>query len=160
MNLLISTQLFGTIRAGFFGGNLMRNLVVTLVAAILFSDGNLFADAKKKSRKEKRPRTVKMLVTGYCPCEICCENWSGWNETATGDDARICDGVAADPRLLPYRTKLRIPGVGIREVDDTGGRMRQSAKRGICHIDVRFHTHKEAKRFGRKWLKVLVISTP
>ena len=57
------------------------------------------------------------------------------------------------------RTRLRIPGVGIREVDDTGGRMRQSAKRGIYHIDVRFRTHKKAKRFGVKWLKVL-ISTP
>lgn len=135
----------------------MRNMVVTLMAAFLFSDGNLFADAKKKDKKEKKPRTVKMLVTGYCPCTICCEGWSGWNETATGDDARICDGVAADPRLIPYRTVLRIPGVGKREVDDTGGKMRQSAKRNVYHIDVRFRTHKEAKRFGRKWLNVRIL---
>ena len=135
----------------------MRNLILVLAAAMFFLNGNLFANAKKKSRKETKPRTVRMMVTGYCPCRVCCEDWGGWNETATGDDARIYDGVAADPRLLPYRTRLRIPGVGIREVDDTGGAMRQSAKKGVTHIDVRFASHKEAKRFGRKWLKVTVL---
>ena len=92
----------------------MRNLTAALLTAIFFFNGTLFADAKKKSRKETKPRTVRMLVTGYCPCAICCEGWSGGNETATGDNARICDGVAADPRLIPYPPRRPIPGLRIR----------------------------------------------
>lgn len=133
----------------------MRNLTAILAAAIFLFDENLFADAKKKSRKEAKPRTVRMMVTGYCPCKTCCGP-QAHGVTSTGDNAWVLNGVAADPQLLPYRTRLRIPGVGIREVDDTGGGMRRSAKKRVTHIDVRFASHKEAKRFGRKWLKIKI----
>ncbi len=100
---------------------------------------------------------VRMLVTAYCTCDICCGSWSKFARTATGKDGRRYDGVAADPKLLPYHTRLDIPGVGLREVDDTGGAMRQDAKRGITHIDVRMASHSEARRFGVKWLDVKVL---
>lgn len=133
----------------------MRSFIMVLVAATFLFNGNLFADTKK-SRKETKTRTVRMMVTGYCPYTKCCGS-RAHGVTSTGDNAWVLDGVAADPRLIPYRTKLRIPGVGIQEVDDTGGRMREDAEGGIYHnIDVRFHTHKEAKRFGRKWLYVQI----
>jgi 3D (Asp-Asp-Asp) domain-containing protein len=99
-----------------------------------------------------------MKVTAYCTCKICCEAFSGLNKTSIGDDPRICDGVAAAPKLLPYRTKLNIPGIGIREVDDTGGAMRQSAKRGIYHIDVRMKTHREARQWGTRNLMVEIVN--
>jgi 3D (Asp-Asp-Asp) domain-containing protein len=98
-----------------------------------------------------------MKVTAYCCCKICCEKFSGGGKTSIGDNANIFDGVAADPKLLPYRTKLEIPGIGIREVDDTGGAMRQDAKRGIYHIDVRMASHQEARKFGVQWLDVKVL---
>ncbi|GEM_PF-3470284 len=103
--------------------------------------------------------TVRMRVTAYCLCAICCGKWAeeGRRVTSIGDDAKICDGVAADPKLLPYRTKLDIPGIGIKEVDDTGGGMRQSAKKGIYHIDVRMASHQEARKFGVQWLDVKVL---
>ncbi len=88
-----------------------------------------------------------MKVTGYCPCKKCCGKWadvSGKRVTAIGHDAFVCNGVAADPKLLPYHTKLDIPGIGIREVHDTGSAMRQDTERGICHIDVRFKSHEKA----------------
>lgn len=99
---------------------------------------------------------VKMLVTAYCPCEKCCGQYAD-GKTSRGRNAWKTFGVAADPKMLPYNTKLVIPGVGIRIVDDTGGAMRQSAKKGIYHIDVRFHSHKEALEFGREWLDVAVL---
>ena len=103
------------------------------------------------------PQVVKMKVTAYCLCGECCGQWSGGNRTSIGDKANIYDGVAADPKTLPYRTKLNIPGVGIKEVDDTGGGMRQSAKQGICHIDVRMSSHSEARKWGVRWLEVEVL---
>jgi 3D (Asp-Asp-Asp) domain-containing protein len=101
-------------------------------------------------------RIVRMKVTAYCPCDKCCGP-NAIGKTSTGHDAWKTFGIAADPRLLRYRTKLEIPGVGVREVDDTGGAMRQDAKKGICHIDLRMHSHQEARKFGVKWLEVKIL---
>mgnify|MGYP001565818679 FL=1 len=105
------------------------------------------------------PRVVRMKVTAYCLCQKCCGKWAAdkVRKTSTGDDATIYDGVAADPKLLPYRTRLNIPGVGVKEVDDTGGAMRQSAKKNVTHIDVRMPSHQEALKFGVRWLDVTML---
>lgn len=100
-------------------------------------------------------RIVRMKVTAYCPCTKCCGQ-DACGLTSTGRDAYTL-GVAADPKLLPYGTKLEIPGIGIRTVDDTGGAMRKDARRGIYHIDIRFRTHQEARNFGVKWLDVKIL---
>lgn len=102
-------------------------------------------------------KTVRMKVTAYCICAVCCEGWSKFARTATGDDARIYDGVAADPKRLPYRTRLEIPEIGIKEVDDTGGGMRKSAREGVTHIDVRMPSHSQARQWGVRWLNVKVL---
>lgn len=104
-----------------------------------------------------RDGAVRMKVTAYCCCRICCEKFSGGGKTSIGKDANQFDGVAADPRLLPYHTKLEIPGIGIREVDDTGGAMRQDAKQGIVHIDVRMASHSAARQWGARWLEVKIL---
>ena len=108
--------------------------------------------------KTETTSTAKtMKVTAYCPCKKCCGNCAD-GKTSTGRNAWKTLGVAADPKLLSYGTKLDIPGVGIRKVDDTGGAMRQSAKNGIYHIDVRFHSHQEALNFGVRQLDVEILN--
>lgn len=111
-----------------------------------------------QARKVLR-NSIRMKVTAYCLCKICCGKWADLPNriTSTGDDARIYDGVAADPKLFPYRTRLEIPGIGVKEVDDTGGGMRQSAKQGIYHIDVRMPSHSAARQWGVRWLNVKVL---
>ena len=101
-------------------------------------------------------RTIHMKVTAYCPCSKCCGKDAD-GKTSIGRNAKKTLGVAAAPKLLPYGTKLDIPGIGTRTVDDTGGAMRQSAKKGIWHIDVRMHSHTKARTFGVKWLDVKVF---
>ena len=104
-----------------------------------------------------QPRIITMKVTAYCPCSKCCgPNAKGI--TSTGKNAVKTSGVAADPKLLPYGTKLNIPGIGIRVVDDTGGAMRQDAKKGIYHIDVRFPNHQQALKWGVKKLPVEILN--
>lgn len=121
------------------------------------------------SATDRAPRVVQMKVTAYCLCERCCGKWalrqaqgksaSKERRTSIGDNAKIYDGVAADPKLLPYRTHLKIPGIGIKEVDDTGGGMRQSAKQSIYHIDVRMPSHQQAREWGVQWLDVEVLGS-
>ena len=120
--------------------------------------GTEFSSEKQERRGDvtKVNRKIRMKVTAYCLCKICCGKWaeSETRKTSTGDNAKVYDGVAADPKLLLYRTRLIIPGLGEKEVDDTGGGMRQSAKQGVYHIDVRMPSHSEARRFGVRWLDV------
>ncbi|MBM3251002.1 MAG: hypothetical protein FJZ07_02095 [Candidatus Nealsonbacteria bacterium] len=105
---------------------------------------------------EPKGRVEMMKVTAYCPCEKCCGKYAD-GKTAIGKDARTTKGVAADPGLLPYGTRLNIPGKGILTVDDTGGAMRRSARNGIYHIDVRFHDHKKALNWGVQQLTVEIL---
>ena len=97
-----------------------------------------------------------MKLTAYCPCKKCCGDYAD-GKTSINRDAWKTLGAAADPKLLPYGTRLNIPGVGIRIVDDTGGAMRQSAKEGIWHVDIRFHDHKDAEEFGTRWEYVKIL---
>jgi 3D (Asp-Asp-Asp) domain-containing protein len=108
------------------------------------------------AKGEPKYRTVKAKVTAYCPCTGCCgPNAKGI--TGSGDPVDPYDGVAAavdrnGREGLPYRTMVEIclPGGTVlrKEVDDTGGAMRQSWKKGVYHFDVRMASHEEAKKFG------------
>lgn len=100
-------------------------------------------------------KTVTAKLTGYCPCSKCCGRYAdGRTAPPCNDNAWVLDGVATDHRAIPARCKVRIPGVGVKEVDDTGGSMRRSWRRGVYHIDVRFARHSQARRFGTRWRKV------
>lgn len=111
-----------------------------------------------------------VLVTGYCNCGKCCgwkRNWFGFGEpvydygpmkgkpkkigiTATG--ARAKKGtIAADPKVYPFGTHLRVPGYGIGTVEDVGGAIKGR------HIDIWFPSHIEARRWGARWLKVETV---
>ena len=124
--------------------------------------------AKKKVIVKKRNYQVKiMTVTAYCPCATCC-GWKlnrygnpvfnygskrGYRKkvgyTSTGTKADV-GTIAADPRSIPYGTKLYIQGYGFGVVEDTGGALKGN------HIDIFFHSHAQAMRWGVKSLKVAV----
>jgi 3D (Asp-Asp-Asp) domain-containing protein len=95
-----------------------------------------------------------MLVTAYCPCKKCCGRFSD-GKTASG--RRITHNgsrfVAADTSLLPFGTRLSIPGYhggAIVPVEDRGGRIKGR------RLDVFYLTHEQAKRWGARWLDVTV----
>ena len=105
---------------------------------------------------QAKQRVVEAKVTAYCPCFLCCGTYSGEGKTSRGRDARKTRGVAVDPKAIAYGSNVTIPGYGTFIADDTGGAMRQSWKKGIVHIDLRFHDHKEALKFGVKHLQVII----
>jgi hypothetical protein len=63
--------------------------------------------------------------------------------------------VAADRKVLPLNSRIRIYGAGRYSgeytVEDTGGKVDGH------HIDVYMPSRAEAKRFGRQRVKVLVL---
>ena len=100
-------------------------------------------------------KTVRAKCTAYCPCRRCCGRFAN-GKTSTGRNAWRPDGCGVDPRLIPYGTLVKIPGAGIRKADDTGPAMRRSSRRGIYHIDVRYASHWTARKWGKRWRRVVL----
>jgi 3D (Asp-Asp-Asp) domain-containing protein len=102
-----------------------------------------------------RVRTMRMEVTAYCPCTKCCgENAQGI--TASGRDVSYNNSrfVAADTTVLPFHTKLVIPGYhsgATVEVIDRGGAIKGNK------LDLYFPTHEEALEWGRQWVDVTIV---
>jgi 3D (Asp-Asp-Asp) domain-containing protein len=107
-----------------------------------------------QSTRRSSSRAIWMLVTAYCPCEICCgENASGVTASGKRVSYNHSRFVAADTSRLPFGTKLRIPGYDNArsvEVIDRGGAIEGN------HIDVFFKTHDQAMEWGKRWMKVIV----
>ncbi|MGF1633302.1 MAG: 3D domain-containing protein [Phycisphaerae bacterium] len=98
---------------------------------------------------------VMFEVTAYCPCTRCCGP-QAQGITASGRDVSYNEGrfVAADTSLLPFGTKLVIPGYAGEvpvEVIDRGGAIKGHK------LDVYFDDHDVALQWGRQWVAVKVL---
>jgi len=99
-------------------------------------------------------RVVWMEVTAYCACKKCCgPNAIGL--TASGRRVSYNSGkfVAADTSVLPFGTKLIIPGYDSQpvEVIDRGSAIKGNK------LDVFFASHEEAMKWGRQMIAVTVV---
>lgn len=94
-----------------------------------------------------KERTVKMLVTAYCPCQLCCDKTDGI--TASGKKAVEGITIAADKRY-PFGTQMYIDGFGWRTVQDRGGAVQGN------HVDLYFDRHSDALEFGTRQMEVIV----
>lgn len=73
--------------------------------------------------------------------------------------------IAADFRVFPRGTRIRIPGYMDRsypakfwEVDSAGGStIRRSTAQGVAHIDVKFATLHSVRQWGSRLLEVEII---
>lgn len=92
---------------------------------------------------------VQMEATAYAP-------WTGKGVddiTAIGLKARY-GVVAVDPRVIPLRSELFIEGYGRAIAGDTGGAIKGH------RIDLCYNTAREAIKFGRRPVRVYILSTP
>jgi 3D (Asp-Asp-Asp) domain-containing protein len=108
-----------------------------------------------------------LLVTGYCKCGECCgwtRTWYGMPVYASGPNkgkrkhvgitasgSRADTGtIAADTARYPMGTIMLVEGYGYGRVEDRGGRVKGD------HIDLYFHTHAQAQKWGKKVMKVKI----
>ena len=97
-------------------------------------------------------QTVQMRVTAYCPCEKCCGKYSD-GVTACGHKIRIGDAFVAADKEYPFGTEMVIAGYKNGEpikVLDRGGAIVGN------RLDVFFHSHQEALKWGVRHLDVKV----
>ena len=102
------------------------------------------------------PRSIvmRMEVTAYCPCTKCCgpraQGITASGKTVDHNGGRF---VAADTKVLPFGSKLSIPGYADNapvEVIDRGGAIKGHK------LDLYFPTHAEALLWGRQHVDVTV----
>ncbi len=103
---------------------------------------------------EPKHHQLWMEVTAYCPCTKCCGPHAA-GITASGLPVSHNEGkfVAADTNVLPFGSKLSIPGYGDNAtvpVIDRGGAIKGH------RIDVFFPSHQQALEWGRRWVMVTV----
>jgi 3D (Asp-Asp-Asp) domain-containing protein len=102
-----------------------------------------------------RARLVRMRVTAYCPCDICCgpkaAGITASGHTVAADNGRF---VAADP-VLSFGTRLVVPGYNSGRpvrVLDRGGAIRGRS------LDVYFDDHETARAWGVRYLAVAIMA--
>jgi 3D (Asp-Asp-Asp) domain-containing protein len=127
-----------------------------LLAVSLLSTPNCWASNTNLSKHGLTKDLWK--ITAYCACVKCCGKSDAI--TASGKKARPNHTVALN--WLPFGTRVVIAG---REyvVEDRGAEShfgtyyhRKGAKKQVKHIDIYFASHSEARKFGVKWLPVVV----
>ena len=97
-------------------------------------------------------RIVRMKVTAYCPCPLCCGKHSD-GITACNHRIRPGDKFVAADKNFSFGTEMIIPGYNnnnVVEVKDRGRLIKGN------RLDVFFQSHKTAKKWGVKTLDVLV----
>lgn len=101
-------------------------------------------------------RTIRAKLTAYSPLDNVDGQQAEGNPNRTSIGKRVSRGiVAADPKKLPYGTKLEIPTWGVVEVGDTGGALRSDNKN--IRIDVFKNTYPEAMKFGVKDMDIKIL---
>lgn len=94
-------------------------------------------------------KAMVMTATAYDPGPASCGPYAT-GRTSIGMKAQK-GIVAVDPRVIPLHSRLYIDGYGFAIAGDTGGSIK--GKR----IDLCFNTYNEARRFGRKQVKVYIL---
>ncbi len=99
-------------------------------------------------------RTIYMTVTGYSPDARSCGKYAD-NKTAIMYSVWTngMNLVAADPRVLPYRSLISVPGYADSEIVpimDCGGAIKGS------RLDLLYPTHEMALQWGIRQLPVTV----
>jgi 3D (Asp-Asp-Asp) domain-containing protein len=100
-------------------------------------------------------QTVRMRVTAYCACKKCCGKYAD-GITACGHKIRPGDAFVAADRKYSFGTEMVVAGYNNGrpiKVLDRGGAIRGN------RLDVFFHSHKKARRWGVKYIDVKVRRT-
>ncbi|MDD5260058.1 MAG: 3D domain-containing protein [bacterium] len=97
-----------------------------------------------------KAKSMWLTATSYYPYDPMCYPGGDGIHTYLGYILRR-GLVAVDPKVIPLRTRLYIPGYGYAYAADTG-----SAIKGK-KIDLSLDTRKESEKFGKRPMKVYIL---
>ena len=97
--------------------------------------------ASRGGRGFEFQRALQVTATAYTHTGSC---------TSSGTNPRV-GTVAVDPNLVPMGSRLYVEGYGFARAEDRGGAIRGN------RIDVFLETESEARRWGRRSVKVYIL---
>ena len=103
--------------------------------------------------EEMNKQWVTFELSAYCPCEYCCDTYTGI--TTSGLNVEV--GMCAAPDNIPFDSICVIPELGMElNVQDRGGYIMNTYD-GLVRLDVYFNSHKEALEFGRRVVEGYIV---
>ncbi len=133
-----------------------------------YGENNSFSRSGRVYEFEK---SLEVMATAYCPgtpgsgCPVDergasrCTGFNNDGYTYTGIKAVAGNGtlekphiIAVDPAVVPLKSLVFIEGYGFARAEDTGSAIKGNS------IDLLFDQHDDAYMFGRKTLKVYILS--
>ena len=103
--------------------------------------------------EEINKQWVTFELSAYCPCEYCCDTYTGI--TASGLNVEV--GMCAAPDNIPFDSICVIPELDMElNVQDRGGYIINTYD-GLVRLDVYCNSHEEALEFGRRVVEGYVI---
>lgn len=111
-----------------------------------------FQVAYEKLQDKEQWQVVRMRVTGYCSCAKCCGKFSD-GKTASCHRIRKGDVFVAADKHYKFGSEMVIPGYNQTQsvqVLDRGRVIKGN------RLDLYFDSHQQAKKWGVKYLDVLV----
>ena len=135
-------------------------VVLIAVASLWLGHGrpdSALAAAPRAAPPPPATRVIRVRVTAYCPCPICCGKYSD-GITADGHSVlRNRSHFVATNTRLPFGTMLSVPGYNGGAPVPVWDRMAKSKE---PRVDVFFRSHQRARQWGVQWLDVTVVSQP
>ena len=103
--------------------------------------------------EEINKQWVTFELSAYCPCEYCCDTYTGI--TVSGLNVEV--GMCTAPDNIPFDSICVIPELGMElNVQDRGGYIVNTYD-GLVRLDVYCNSHEEALEFGRRVIEGYVI---
>ena len=103
--------------------------------------------------EEINKQWVTFELSAYCPCEYCCDTYTGI--TASGLNVEV--GMCAAPDNIPFDSICAIPELGMElNVQDRGGYIMNTYD-GLVRLDVYCNSHEEALGFGRRVVEGYIV---
>ena len=104
-------------------------------------------------QEEINKQWVTFELSAYCPCEYCCDTYTGI--TASGLNVEV--GMCAAPDKIPFDSICVIPELGMElNVQDRGGYIINTYD-GLVRLDVYCNSHEEALEFGRRVIEGYIV---
>jgi len=136
-----------------YAGWQMRDLQNS-VASVKEREVELVEIAQQRQVIINKTESVGEVVNGHVTAYLCKDSRERRFHGITKSGARCVPGrtAAVDPRYIPFGSVIYVPALGRYYIaEDTGNMIKRNA------IDLAFKTRKEAVKFGRKNLTVVII---
>ena len=106
-----------------------------------------------ENQEEINKQWVTFELSAYCPCEYCCDTYTGI--TASGLNVEV--GMCAAPDNIPFDSICVIPELGMElNVQDRGDYIINTYD-GLVRLDVYCNSHEETLEFGRRVVEGYIV---